>query len=224
MTCLSERGYPRTVEALAAFLNIPQLSKLLACFIHDQNHRGAPLADTDPTPPCPMLGSSICVYKSAIATFHAPSDISGVSGMRRERIRATPSWRSGPARYDCVFAEKDPSLLGFRGLHVARVRLFFTFKVDRKTVPCALVEWFSPVGEEPDEDTGMWVVEPDVDEHGNRILGIVHLDAILRCAHLVGVAGSRFLPHNLHFSDSLDAFDTFYVNKYADHHAHEVAF
>lgn len=91
-------------------------------------------------------------------------------------------------------------------------------------IPCALIEWFSPVGEECDEDTGMWIVEPDIDIDGHRILGIIHIDTIIRCAHLIGVAGSDLIPVDLTFSDSLDAFKSFYVNKYADHHAHELAF
>ena len=58
-------------------------------------------------------------------------------------------------------------------------------------------------------------------------MAVVHLDAILRGVHLVGVAGKEFLPpdnKDLSFSDSLDAFDAFYVNKYADHHSHELLF
>ena len=50
----------------------------------------------------PMIDGRIEVFNSAIATFHAPSDISGIAGMRREHIRAMPSWRNGPARYDTV--------------------------------------------------------------------------------------------------------------------------
>jgi hypothetical protein len=53
---------------------------------------------------------------------------------------------------------------------------------------------------------------------------IIHVDTILRAAHLIGVAGSDFLPRTLLFSDSLSAFCLFDVNKYADHHAHEIAF
>ena len=64
----------------------------------------------------------------------------------------------------------------------------------------------------------------DLDEDGALVLGVVHLDAILRCAHLIGVAGSDFLPRSLHFSESLDFFTSFYVNKYADHQSHELIF
>ncbi|OAX31238.1 hypothetical protein K503DRAFT_654751, partial [Rhizopogon vinicolor AM-OR11-026] len=45
----------------------------------------------------------ITLYTSAVATFYAPSDISGIGGMRYERIRAVYTWRNGPGRYDCVF-------------------------------------------------------------------------------------------------------------------------
>ena len=113
---------------------------------------------------------------------------------------------------------------GFRGLHVARARLFFSFKSAGQVIPCALVEWFSPIGDEPDADTDMWVVEPDRDEHDNRVLGVIHLESIVRSAHLIGVAGSQFLPRGLQYQDSLDAFQTFYVSKFADHHSHELAF
>ncbi|KAF8229839.1 hypothetical protein L208DRAFT_146329 [Tricholoma matsutake] len=46
--------------------------------------------------------------------YNAPSDLSGLGG-HRGHIRATP------ARYDCVFIDKDPELPGFHGLHVAQV-------------------------------------------------------------------------------------------------------
>lgn len=144
--------------------------------------------------------------------------------MRRELIRATPSWHHSGSRYDCVFAEKDPALAGFQGLHAARVRLFFSFVFDHVEYPCALVQWFSAVAEQPDALTGMWIVEPDYDVHGARLYGVIHLDAILRAAHLVPVFGSAILPNGFNPSWSLDAFQAFYVNKFADHHAHEVAF
>ncbi|KIL61333.1 hypothetical protein M378DRAFT_82595, partial [Amanita muscaria Koide BX008] len=46
---------------------------------------------------------NVYVYPSAVATYCAPSDLSGVGGMFREQIRSTHSWRSGPERRDCVF-------------------------------------------------------------------------------------------------------------------------
>ncbi|KIM34925.1 hypothetical protein M413DRAFT_79919 [Hebeloma cylindrosporum] len=70
----------------------------------------------------------------------------------------------------------------------------------------------------------MWMVEPDFDRTGNRAMSIIHIDSILRGAHLMGVSGTQFIPHHLTFSDTLDAFRSFYVNKYIDHHSHEIAF
>ncbi|KAF7317454.1 hypothetical protein HMN09_00482600 [Mycena chlorophos] len=66
------------------------------------------------------------------------------------------------------------------------------FTYGGKQYPCALVHWFSA--------------------HGD----VVHLDAMLRAVHLVGVAGKEFLPpdaKDLDYYDSLDAFNAFYVNK-----------
>ena len=45
-------------------------------------------------------------------TLHLPhftltSDLSGIGGMRHERIRAVQSWRKGPPWYDCVFVVTD---------------------------------------------------------------------------------------------------------------------
>lgn len=144
--------------------------------------------------------------------------------MRRERIRSVPSWRGGPGRHDCVFLETDPDVKGMRGLDIARVRLFFSFKFRSKFYPCALIQWFSRMGNRPDDDTGMWVVRPDSDADGSPHLSVVHLDTILRAAHLIGIYGKNMLPKTLSFAQSLDLFRTYYVNKYIDHHSFEIAF
>jgi hypothetical protein len=40
----------------------------------------------------------------------------------------------------------------------------------------------------------------------------------------IGIAGKDFIPvYHFDFSDSLDAFQASYVNRHADHHAHEIA-
>ncbi len=134
------------------------------------------------------------------------------------------SWRKGSTRYDCVFCEADEEGEGFRALHVARVRLFFSLRHCGVYYPCALVTWFSPIGDVPCPDTCMWVVHPDIDAAGERIMSVIHLDCIVHAAHLIGVAGKEFIPKGLKHSDSLDVFPSFFVNKYADHHAHEIAF
>ena len=86
-----------------------------------------------------------------------------------------------------------------------------------------LVQWFTQFGDTPCEDTGLWRVQPDY-YRGHQLTSIIHTDSILHAAHLIGVAGSNLLPRTLTFSDSLHAFRLFYVNKYADHHAHEMAY
>ncbi|KAI9059928.1 hypothetical protein FKP32DRAFT_1579107 [Trametes sanguinea] len=145
--------------------------------------------------------------------------------MKQERIRACRSWRKGPARYDCAFVADAEDLPGFRGLAVVRVHLLFSFKFSRNvTYPCALVSWFVPVGDQPCNKTGMWIVEPQMDAYGLPVMSVIHLDCMVRSAHLIGVAGDHHLPRTLKHTDSLDAFNAFYVNKYADHHAHEIAF
>ena len=172
----------------------------------------------------PLITSKISVFSSAVATYYAPSDLSGKHGMLRERIRSTKSWRKGPPRKDCIFAEKDPNELGFRGLYAARVLLFFSFDHDNRTYPCALVHWFSHKGDVPCPDTGMWVVEPDLDEHGCRVPGVIHLDAIVHGAHLIPVFGEQHIPKEVNHTNSLDIFRSYFVNKYADHHCYGIAF
>jgi hypothetical protein len=123
-----------------------------------------------------------------------------------------------------VFIDHSPDVDGFSGLLVARVQSFLSISHNKTKYPCALVSWFSTVGTSPCPNTGMWIVEPDFDNMGNRAMSIIHLDTILRGAHLIGNAGSSHIPHELTCHDSLDAFASFFVNKYIDHHSHEIAF
>ncbi|KAJ6603945.1 hypothetical protein B0H10DRAFT_1922992 [Mycena sp. CBHHK59/15] len=221
------RGYPKNPDALARYLHLPDLVPLVRRFLYAQDNPDRdfdiPLANI-PLDHCPDAPSSIKVFPSAIAKFYAPSDQSGIAGMLRERIRAVRSWRGGAPRHDCVFVEGDPELPGFRGLIAARVLLFMSFKDRGITYPCALVTWFSAIGDEPCPDVGMWMVEPDLNNRGQRIVDIIHVDTILRGAHLIGIYGNDFLPRHFKYSDSLDRFKAFYINKYADHCAHEIAF
>jgi hypothetical protein len=203
------------VRDLANDLNCPDLIYLIRRFLYKQLFHDS---SEDSHARLPVFDERIHVYPSAVATFYAPSDICGTGGMRRERIRSMPSWRGGPCHHDCVFIETDPNGEGMRGLDVGRVRLFFSFKFQKKFYPCALVQWFSHIGDEADEDTGMWIVKPD------PTLSVVHLDTILRAAHLIGVYGTQSMPKTLSYSQSLDIFRAYYVNKYIDHQSFEIAF
>ncbi|KAJ7588204.1 hypothetical protein C8J56DRAFT_890018 [Mycena floridula] len=54
-------------------------------------------------------------------------------------------------------------------------------------IPCALVNWFV-TSEEPNKDTGMWVVKPEYDGSSCSIQ-VIHLDAIACRVHLLPVYG-----------------------------------
>ena len=104
---------------------------------------------------------------------------------------------------------------------VVRIILFFLFNYEGIYYPCTLVEWFRRVKLDP--VTGMWVVRPDM-MGGIPDRSVLHLDSFLHGAHLIPVYGDEVLPIDFHYSYSLDAFKAFYVNKFIDHHTHEIVF
>ncbi|KAL1740173.1 hypothetical protein HDZ31DRAFT_48026 [Schizophyllum fasciatum] len=217
----------RHVHALAERLNIPSLPDLIRQFLYQQEHPDSDAASQSShisLSTCPAFDGKLHVVASAVATFYAPSDQCGLGGMHQERIRSTLSWRGGPARHDCVYVAHDESQPGFRGLHAARVMLFFSFRHEGIQYPCALVRWYSTIGDTPCPNTNLWMVEPDVDERGEHVMDVIHVDAILRGAHLIGAAGDQEIPLWFSHTQSLDCFRAFYVNKYADHHAFEIAY
>jgi hypothetical protein len=146
--------------------------------------------------------------------------------MYNECIRAVKSWRNGAARHDCVLTETGPDTPGMAGLDIARVCLFFSCTFNGVKYPCALVDWFSRVGNSADPRTGMWVIEPDYTAEGAPLTAVIHLDTIIQAAHLLPVFKNepQLVSRDICFSDTLDKFQTFYVNKYIDHHAFEIAF
>ena len=218
------RRYPRFLEALAVHINRPQLPALTRRFLFDQlNKNGEITSDDVDIEDCPAIDGKISVFHSAIASFFAPSDECGLRGMRRERIRSCPLWRGKAPRRDCALVVEDEDKPGMRGMNVARIQLFFSFSYDGKKYPCALVEWFSRIGRSPDSETGMWKVRPDT-RRGQHLCSVIHLNSILRGAHLLPIFGNRFLPINFDYTHSLDAFAGYYVNHFADHHSHEIIF
>ncbi|KAJ7884750.1 hypothetical protein B0H14DRAFT_3128302 [Mycena olivaceomarginata] len=170
-----------------------------------------------PLPHVPYLGVRSLFTTPLWPRFYAPSDLGGAGGMYRERIRSNPNWHGYPRR-DTVLVDVGAPLM--RGIVIGRVLLFFSFVFADRSFECALVNWFVPVGNAPDPDTGMWVVELER-YRGVPTVAIVPVDSIARGAHLIGVYGTAALPEDFHFSDSLDAFNTYFVNPYADHHMHE---
>ncbi len=171
----------------------------------------------------PFHNERIQVYHSAHAEFYAPSDPSGTTGRRHELIRSTPCWRKVAPRYDCVLVNRDSTLKGLLGMDVARVKLFFTFRYRRTLHPCALVHWFSREGTVPDSVTGMWIVRRRYHRNGTPLTSVIHLDTIVRAARLIGVCSEDYRVGEDEFEyTSLDRFDQFYVNKFADHHAFDL--
>ena len=110
-------------------MNIPQLPPLIRRFLYACFHDGHPPEDPETVDIelCPPLPSKVSVFPAAVAIFHAPSDLCGAHGMKKERIRAVRSWRGGATRNDCVLTMND-TLPFQRGLDVARVLLLFSFK------------------------------------------------------------------------------------------------
>jgi hypothetical protein len=225
MSCTA-RGYPANLEALMRHIHQPRLQEYIRRFLFDTFNPESPIPGCDVAlGDCPPFAGRIYVYHSATSTYYAPSDVCGVGGMHRETIRATPSWYRGAPRYDTVFVANDQDVAGFAGLHVARVMLFFDFKLGDVRYPCALVEWFIPSNtiRQPCEVTGMWVVERDL-VRGQRVMSVIHTDTILRAAHLMALYGDRPLPRHFRFHQTLHSFHSYYVNKFIDYHAHEIVF
>jgi hypothetical protein len=216
------RKYPRSLDALAGHINHPQLPALTRRFLFDKlNNNPKVTSDDVDLEDCPMIEGKISVFRSAVASFFAPSDECGRYGMSRERIRSCPLWRGKAPRHDCVFVVEDEDKPGMRGMNVAQVQLFFSFTYNGKEYQCALVNWFSRIGRSRDIETGMWKVRPDF-QQGKHLCSVIDLDSCLRGAHLLPIFGEKFLPINFDYSDSLDAFAGYYVNHFADHHCHEI--
>ncbi|KAM6490793.1 hypothetical protein JOM56_013756 [Amanita muscaria] len=220
---MAKRATRRKINAseVGEILGIADLVHLIQGFLQEQQTASWPSS-------APMPDDfSISMYPSAKATFYAPSDISGIGGMRKERIRAVQKWRKGPARYDTVFIKLNNGEPGIRSFSIARVRLFLTIKHYDQCYECALVHDYVLLGNAPSEVTGMWKVKPAKPNPRNNhsVLRIIPLNMILRAAQLIPVYhGAREVPQDLKPSQTLDTYHLFYVNKFIDHHTFEIAF
>ncbi|KAH9954257.1 hypothetical protein BJV74DRAFT_880185 [Russula compacta] len=221
LACTAERGYPRAIEDLAVHIGQPRFPELVRRFLYDQLNLDSNIPSTEvDLEDCPHFRGSVYVYHSAIARFYAPSDLCGAGGMYRECIRSNPNWRGEYAQRDTMFVETNADLDGMQGMAIGCALLFFSFTFRDCYYPCALVHWLVP-GDEPDEDTGLWVVQPEFGANGRHTLAVIHLDCVTRGAHLLPVYGSSFIPEDFHFSDALDAFRAYFVNQHIDHHSHD---
>ncbi|KAH9031196.1 hypothetical protein EDB85DRAFT_2074138 [Lactarius pseudohatsudake] len=220
-TNVAESRYPSDLASLTEHIHTPNLPLLVQQFLFDQLNPDELPAVQQPWVALPNIQSKVLVFHSARAIFYAPSDVSGSHGMHRQIIRSTPSWRRKEARYDCVLIVEDQDWPGMRGMIVGRVRTFFSFTYNETVYPCALIDRFKRVGWGPDPVAGMWRVQPEF-MGSQPAQSVVHIETILHNVHLIPVFGSGSIPHRLHYSNSLDIFSMYYVNKYADHHSFEV--
>ena len=220
--------YPcASFEALGKHIGQVDLDDLVRQFLFYQQHPTFP--GTPPLTLCPTTetATNISVFHSATAVFCAPSDLSGVGGLYRETIRCSPRWQTGGIvahRRDCIILNTGSDEPGMCGLDIARVHLFFSFKVGDEVFSCALVHQFRKPFDGPDPDTGMWIVEPELDGR-YRVMSVVHVDLVVRAAHLLPIFGGNApVPREINFSHTLDIYLAFYVNKYIDYHAFETVF
>jgi hypothetical protein len=190
-------------------------------FLFNQLNPDEPPVAQQPWENLPDIQSNISVFHLARGIFYAPSDVSGSHSMHWQIIRSTPSWRQKEAHHDCILVVEDQDKPGMRGMIVGRVLAFLSFSFNDTVYPCALINSFKWVGRGPDPITGMWRVRPEL-RGSQPVWAIVHVDTILRNVHLIPVFGTGHVPQQLHYSQSLDIFSLFYVNKYADHHSFEV--
>ncbi|KAG2082117.1 hypothetical protein BD769DRAFT_1633461 [Suillus cothurnatus] len=182
-------------NALGQMLVTNQRLDKLAAFHMDFNRNQGDHRDPEdiPTGSYPWNEGKLQVFNSASATFLAPSDPSDVSGMNEYTCN------------DCM-----------QGLEVARIICFFSFIHNWEGYLCALIQWFDKIGDCVNEDTGMWM-------DGSQNLAVIHIDTIFRAAHLIPIYSSEYISHSLKFYHSIDSFHSFYVNKFADHHAFGIA-
>ncbi|KAI6043176.1 hypothetical protein EDC04DRAFT_2563071 [Pisolithus marmoratus] len=163
-----------------------------------------------------VFGVTVHVYNSAYSAFFAPSDLSGTYGMCHKYICSCPMWRNEGPHFDCVFVVTDPQADGMHGLDVAHILCFFFHSTLFYT--CAAVHWFDRVGDGPDEATGMWIVCPGYHMCNLQNTAVTHINTIYCAAHLIPVYSSHNInPQDIKPHQSYNTFQSFYVNKYADH-------
>lgn len=219
MPIFQAKGGAVSLKQIVNQVDVPDFEGATLRFLYSQLYPGA-LMPTDKE----LLhffkyeDPRIRVFYSAVAHYYSPSDPCGGGGMIHARIRSNPNWMGRYPRYDTVLVAAEDGKPGMSGMTVARVKLFCEVVYKGEKYPCALVEWFARSTAEPDDNTGYWVVEPELNlETLERNVDVVHLDCIARPIHVLPVFGSEPLPEDFHFSNLLDAFAAFYVNKFANH-------
>ncbi|KAH8982140.1 hypothetical protein EDB86DRAFT_3086452 [Lactarius hatsudake] len=79
----TQHGYPSRLNALAMYIQQPKFPLVLAQFLYKFSHLDELVAPST-IDECPAFEGVIKVHHSAIATFYAPSDLSGSGGLRHK--------------------------------------------------------------------------------------------------------------------------------------------
>ena len=159
--CTPQNIHRWTLPKAARLLQQPSFPSLVQKFLYAQLYPDSEISLHDILEDSlPMISDKTHVFNSAIATFYASSNISGVTGMCCEYIQAATLWRKGPACYDCVLVNANPDIDGAHGFEIACMFLFFSFQHQDKEYPCALVHCFSSKGLDGDTVIGLKIEYP----------------------------------------------------------------
>lgn len=241
-----------TLAAIKGHPELRQLRQLIKKYLFNkyENHISNSRGSSGRAQPAVELDTSndFSIFHSATAFFAYHGESIPIEQAMREAIRSNPSWR-GKARRDAVLVRVSSCIKGFAGMRVARVMLLFSFTAKGERQDCALVQFFKRVGDSPDLKTRMWIVEPEYElESSTTCVGcctgvnasgrcryhhdckapkqsVIDVGDILRLAHLLGVPkGDECPPKSLTPEETLDFYDRFYVNRFADMHMHQTLY
>ena len=108
--------------------------------------------------------------------------------MQHKHIQATSLWRKGCAHYDTILVSSDSKIAGIHEFEVAHVFFFFSFQHQDKEYSCALIQWYSHVGSEPDKDTGFgwlnWTWTTMVIPTSLLFIFIPFIELFISCQHI----------------------------------------
>ena len=211
------RVYP---EAIAAEIGHPNLPNLIVQFIYDQQH-------SDCTSDLDTSSADLPTFYGKIVLL-LPHSTHRATFLELVACVASTYVRWSPGGRDLVVTTQSLSTLTqlwmvCKALMLPMCTSFFLslMRASNTPVPSYLGSHSVGLG----DNTGMWIVKPDISDDGKTVSSIIHLDTVVRASHLLPVFGKgRKISKTLLFTDTLDTFTRFCVNKYADHHAFEIAF
>src|SRR5258708_12284650 len=99
----------QTAESVQQTLKQPDFVDLICRFLYAQRHPESNIEHIS-LDDLPAFHEKVTLYPSAVATFYAPSDISGTGGMCCEYIPAPSAWgKKHECRHTCIFFNSYPS-------------------------------------------------------------------------------------------------------------------